>query len=252
VYKLNIWVQKMLLEEMTTKAVEDHLKRDTLVVIPVGSTEQHGPANPLGTDFMIAQYVARAACERSNAVCAPTIPIGVSEHHGRFKGTAWISTRLLVELMTEYTLSLATHGFDHFVYVNGHGGNSGALTEVSNDLYFHHDLKAVLVNWWTVVEVEYIKELFPNSNVAHAEAVETSMGLAIHEHLIKMNTVPGIRPSEGWGRQLLGVQLPSYTDDFAQDGVAGSVADISKEAGMELLESVISNVAAFVEAFRDH
>jgi creatinine amidohydrolase len=242
----------MLLEEMTSREVENHLKRDTLIVIPVGSTEQHGPANPLGTDFMIAQSVARAACERSNAICAPTIPVGVSEHHSRFKGTAWISTRLLVELMMEYTLNLSTHGFDHFVYVNGHGGNISALTEVSNDLHFHHDLKAVLVNWWTVIEPDRIKELFPNSNVAHAEAVETSMGLAIHERLIKMETVSGIRPAEKWGRVLFGVQLPSYTDEFAQDGVAGNMDDISKGSGEKLLRLVVSKVAEFIEAYRKY
>ncbi len=242
----------MLLEEMTTEAVKKHLAKDTLTVIPIGACEQHGPQNPLGTDFMIAQYVARKSCERVNVVCAPTIPIGVSEHHRNFKGTLWFSPHLLVELMTEYSLNLASHGFDHLIFLNGHGGNIPALQEVARNLYFHHGIKAVLANWWEFLDETKAKELFPNYAIAHAEAIETSINLALHDHLVDMDTVPRIQPAPKWGRELLGVQLPSYTDDFAKDGVAGNLDDISKESGEKILEMVVIKCAEFIEAYRDY
>ncbi|MGY5852876.1 MAG: creatininase family protein [Candidatus Thorarchaeota archaeon] len=242
----------MLLEEMTTAAVKKHLTKDTLAVIPIGACEQHGPQNPLGTDFMIAQYVARTACERADAVCAPSMPIGVSEHHSNFEGTLWFSPRLVVELMMEYSFNLASHGFDHLIFLNGHGGNIAALQEVARSLYFHHDFKAVLANWWEFLDDEKTKELFPNYAIANAEAIETSVNLALHEHLVDMDVVPNIQPAPKWGRELLGVQLPSYTDDFAEDGVAGNLDNISKESGEKILEMAVIKCAEFIEAYRKY
>jgi creatinine amidohydrolase len=245
-----IHVFNMLLEEMSTTDVGEHLQKDTLVVIPIGSTEQHGPANPLGTDFLIAQNVARRACEMANAICAPTMPIAVSEHHSRFPGTVWFSPRLVVEMMKEYSLSLASHGFDQIIFLNGHGGNIASLQEVANYLYYKHGKKSASANWWDFVNMDRVKELFPNHAFAHAEAVETSVGLAVHEHLIKLERLENIEPADEWGRKIHGVSIPSYTDDFSKDGVVGNLDDISKESGKELLVQAIEKFAEFIAEFR--
>jgi creatinine amidohydrolase len=242
----------MLLEEMTTVDVKKHLAKDTLVVIPIGSTEQHGPANPLGTDFMIAQYVARKGCDVTNAICAPTMPIAVSQHHSRFPGTVWFSPRLVVEMMTEYSLNLASHGFDHIIFLNGHGGNTSALQEVANKLYYEHNLKTVTVNWWDIADTDAVKEMFPNHVIAHAEAVETSVGLAVHEHLIKLDTLENVEPAKKWGREVGGVSIPSYTDDFSKSGIVGNLEGISKASGKKILEQIIANLAKFIEAYRSY
>ena len=240
----------MLLEEMSTTDVRDHLQKDTLVVIPIGSTEQHGPANPLGTDFLIAQNVARRACEMANAICAPTMPIAISEHHSRFPGTLWFTPRLVVEMMKEYSLNLASHGFDHIIFLNGHGGNIAALQEVTNYLYYQHQMNSVSVNWWDLADMDRVKELFPNHAFAHAEAVETSIGLAIHEHLIKLERLENVESAEEWGRKIHGISIPSYTDDFSKDGVVGSLDNISKESGKEIIVQVIEKFAEFIADFR--
>ena len=242
----------MLLEEMTTVDVKKHLTKDTLVVIPIGSTEQHGPANPLGTDFMIAQYVARKGCEEADAICAPTMPIAVSQHHSRFPGTVWFSPRLVVEMMTEYSLNLASHGFDHIIFLNGHGGNTSALQEVANKLYYEHKLKAVTVNWWDIADAQTVKELFPNHVIAHAEAVETSVGLAVHEHLIKLDALENVEPAKKWGREVGGVSIPSYTDDFSKSGVVGNLEGISKASGEKILEQIIANLVKFIEEYHSY
>ncbi len=242
----------MLLEEMTTLDVQEYLKKDKLVVIPIGATEQHGPANPLGTDFLIAQHVARKTCEITGTICAPTIPIAVSEHHSRFAGTVWLSPRLVREIMTEYSLNLASHGFDHIIFMNGHGGNTGALKEVANNLYYSHKMKAVSIDWWDFADTDGIKEMFPDSNFSHAEAIETSVGLAVHEHLIKLDTLEGVKPPTKWGREIAGIGIPSYTDDFSKSGIAGTLDNISKESGEKILEVVIAKFSDFISAFRNH
>jgi creatinine amidohydrolase len=241
----------MQLEEMSTTDVKEHLMKDTLVVIPVGSTEQHGPQNPLGTDYLLATYVARKACEEADAICGPPIPIGVSEHHSGFKGTLWFSPRLFVSLLLEYALNLVHHGFNHIVFFNGHGGNVSALNEVVSTLYFKYKSKAATINWYDLFDKDLAAKLFPNMKLNHAEAVETSTNLAVHPHLVHLDRVLDIKPAAEWGRKIADVNVPSYTHEFAPDGVVGSLDDISGESGHVLLDSSASKFAEFIQAFRE-
>ncbi|MBD3190882.1 MAG: hypothetical protein GF308_09575 [Candidatus Heimdallarchaeota archaeon] len=241
----------MLLEELTTDDVKQYLQEKSSIILPVGSTEQHGPANPLGTDFMAANHIAQKACAQTNTICAPVIPIGLSEHHAKFSGTIWLSARLYVELMKEYALSLAFHGFDHFIFLNGHGGNTAALKEVAESLYFKHKLLAVVINWWQFLDEEELKEIFPVGTFGHAEAVETSINLALNPPLVKMESISTIKAPEKWGKFLQGISLPAYTNEFAADGVTGSLEGISGEAGSKVLETVIPKLVEFIEEFQN-
>jgi creatinine amidohydrolase len=241
----------MQLEEMSTTDVKEHLTKDTLIVIPVGSTEQHGPQNPLGTDYLLATHVARKACEKDDTICAPPLPVGVSEHHSGFAGTLWFSNRLFVDILLEYALSLVHHGFDHIIFFNGHGGNVSALKEVVSILYFKHNLKAATVNWYDLFDKDLAAQLFPNMKLNHAEAVETSANLAVHPHLVHLDRVADIKPATEWGRTVAEVDVPSYTHEFAPDGVVGSLEDISEESGRALLDNAATKFADFIQQFRD-
>ena len=242
----------MQLEEMTTVDVKEYLKKDTIVIIPTGSIEQHGPQNPVGTDFMLATYVARKACEKTGVICAPPIHVGISEHHSGFAGTLWFSPRLYVSVLLEVALRFAHHGFDHIVFLNGHGGNQGALNEVTSTLRYKHDLKAATANWYDLFDKERAAELFPNMSLNHAEAVETSANLAIHDHLVHLERVPDIKPANEWGIKIAGVSVPVYTHEFAPDGVVGTLDDISKESGQVILDSAIEGLVRFIEGFRNY
>ena len=240
----------MQLEEMTTTDVKRHLTKDTLIVIPVGSTEQHGPQNPLGTDYLLATHVARKACQETDAICAPPIPVGISEHHSGFAGTLWISHRLFAELLLEYALSLVNHGFNHIIFLNGHGGNVSTLKEVVSTLYFKHKVKAATVNWYEIFDKELAAKLFPNMKLSHAEAVETSANLAIHPHLVHLDRIPDIKPAAEWGKKVADIDVPVYTHEFASDGVVGTLEDISEESGRTLLDSSVAKFAEFINNFR--
>src|SRR5262245_34367011 len=100
---------------------------DTLLLLPVGSVEQHGPHLPLGTDFMTAEHLALEAAERAGreipVVVAPTLPFGSSHHHIPFGGTMSLSTETYYRLLYELGSSLADSGFRILFLINGHGGN---------------------------------------------------------------------------------------------------------------------------------
>ena len=242
----------MQLEEMSTTDVQSYLMKSKLVVIPVGSTEQHGPQNPLGTDYLLATYVARKACEKVGAICGPPIPLGISEHHSGFSGTLWLSPRIFVSLLVEYALNLAHHGFEHIIFLNGHGGNVSALNEVVSTLYFKHKLKAATANWYDLFDKELANKLFPNMKLNHAEAVETSANLAVHRHLVHLDQISDIKPAAEWGKKVEDIHVPAYTHEFAVDGVVGSLDNISEESGRKLLESSIAKFTDFIQAFKEY
>ena len=100
------------------KAIDDGYKT---VVIGVGSTEQHGPHLPTKTDTLIGDMLAfRFAMEWGKALQAKTIPVGCSEHHLAFPGTVSLKAPTLKAIITDYTESLAKHGFKTIVYLTSH------------------------------------------------------------------------------------------------------------------------------------
>jgi creatinine amidohydrolase len=164
--KLSIW-----------KDVEEYLGRRTDVVLPVGSSEQHGPSGPIGTDAIVAEELAGELGEERRCAVAPCIPFAVSQQHSAFPGTIWIRPMTLIALVRDAVSSLHRQGFRRFLLVNGHPGSVGALESVL--LQLHADLPEVrcsLYNWWEQSEVRsLLSELFGNREGHHATPGELSL-----------------------------------------------------------------------------
>ncbi|BCO08072.1 hypothetical protein GF1_04480 [Desulfolithobacter dissulfuricans] len=108
------------LEENSWQDVAAYLEDDNRIIIPVGSTEQHGTFAPLGTDTHVALAVAEEGAERSGVLMAPPLWYGWSPHHLVVPGTVSIRAEILIELFFDLVSSLARHGFRLFVVINGH------------------------------------------------------------------------------------------------------------------------------------
>lgn len=90
------------------------------VIVPIGSTEQHGPHLPLGVDAMQAERLGDMIAERSASLVAPTIPYGDANHHLRYPGTISLSTETTTSVLLDVYKSLVSHGFRNIITVNGH------------------------------------------------------------------------------------------------------------------------------------
>ncbi|CAN5139672.1 mycofactocin biosynthesis peptidyl-dipeptidase MftE [soil metagenome] len=111
-----------------------------LVLVPIGSLEQHGPHLPLDTDTVVAKAVAAAAGEELDAWVAPAIAYGSSGEHQSFPGTVSIGTDALRHTVVELVRSLSTWA-DRVLLVNGHGGNVAALAAAVDQLVVEgHDV----------------------------------------------------------------------------------------------------------------
>jgi len=124
---------------MTWEEVSEALKETDIVILPVASTEQHGPHLPLGTDSINATYLVRRIAEKLSeegikVVVAPTIPFGASSAHMAFPGTITLSFSTLATLIKEICHSLYAHGFRKFVLLSLHGGNSSTVRYVTSEL----------------------------------------------------------------------------------------------------------------------
>ncbi|QGN05990.1 creatininase family protein [Halorhabdus sp. CBA1104] len=215
-----------------------------LAVLPVGSTEQHGPHAPLGTDALAAEAVAAAgvdAVDRDVAV-GPPIPVGVSEEHRAFAGSLWVSEDTFRAYVRETIESLTHHGFDRIVVVNGHGGNVPALREVCAHISRDGDAYAVPFTWFEAVDPADVE-------MGHAGPLET----ALLEHVApesidtEAKATAGKNAADRWGEWEGSVNLAYDTNEFSDNGVVGDPADGSAKLGERLLAEATDALAALLE-----
>ena len=140
-----------LLHEMTREQLKA-LAPSALAVIPIGATEQHGPHLPVGTDFLCAERIARAAAEQAHSdvpvVVTPTLPFGSSHHHLPFGGTMSLPTELYYRVLMELGQSLIVGGFRRLFFVNGHGGNHELAQLAARDLSLQQPVHAAAASYW--------------------------------------------------------------------------------------------------------
>ncbi|MHB9756788.1 mycofactocin biosynthesis peptidyl-dipeptidase MftE [Streptomyces sp. BYX5S] len=204
-----------------------------LVLVPVGSTEQHGPHLPFHTDSVIAQAVARATAHRlpyENVVLAPTLMYGASGEHAGFPGTLSIGHEALRAVLVETVRSLSLWA-GRAVFVNGHGGNVTTLDAACAQLrHERHD-----VAWLGCV---------PPGADAHAGRAETSVMLHLAPHDVRLaEAAPGdTRPLP----ELLPRLMAHGVRDVSPNGVLGDPAGASAREGRALVEAMVSTAVRLV------
>src|SRR3989442_6777702 len=115
--------QSVFMSELTMTDVDEYLRDGDLVLVPTGSTEQHGPHSPLSTDVIIPTEVCRRVAMRLEALVAPPVNYGISAGHRGFRALAYVKSQTFISLIEDVAFSLAEAGFRRIVFVNGHYTN---------------------------------------------------------------------------------------------------------------------------------
>jgi creatinine amidohydrolase len=246
----------MLLQHQTWQEVETYLTRSPGIILPIGSTEQHGPNGLIGTDAICAEVIARGVGDAANALVGPTIGVGIAIHHMGFAGTMTIRPSTLITLMQDYVLSLARHGFRKFFFVNGHGGNIATCSAAFTEIYAafegafgvrRHDgeLYCRLANWWDGKAMGALsKELFGDDEGSHATASEVSVTQFLLPETVKQAQMHPPRAPSG---RFHGPA--DYRRRFPDGRIGSNPGLASPEKGQRFYETAITELAKTYTAF---
>jgi creatinine amidohydrolase len=201
-------LNRMLLQHQTWQEVETYLTQSKGIILPIGSTEQHGPNGLIGTDAICAEVIARAVGDAANAMVGPTIGVGIAVHHMGFAGSMTVKPSTLIAIIHDYVLSLARHGFRRFLFINGHGGNIATVQASFSEIYAEfegafgaargEELRCRLANWWDGrVMGELSKEIFGDDEGSHATASEVALTQYALPDTIKEATLEPPRAPSG-------------------------------------------------------
>ena len=233
-----------------------------VVVLPLGSLEQHGHHLPLLTDSMIGTEIARRAeAELSDeALFLPLLWVGASDHHRAFPGTVSISNSVYVDVLIDMLESLVAAGFRRIFLLNSHGGNITPGRMAIYDVHLNHrdipDLFLAFSSWWTLA-AEQVAALtnVKQEMVTHACEQESSMILRLRPELVKMEVASGANiPFESAFycpdfSRLSRVDVPRAFDQLSLTGAFGHPEFAEAEKGEALFSAAVTEVTAFVREF---
>jgi creatinine amidohydrolase len=239
---------KVRLHEMSWTEAKEYFTQNNVAILPVGSNEQHGPQNPLGTDHLIAKVIAEETAKRAGVLYLQVIPFGVSSHHKQFWGTIYISPNTFKSYVKEVCLSLNYYGIRKIVIVNGHGGNLCALMEMARELR-EKEVFVSIFQWWSAAN-KLLPDLFKPEERRHAAAEETSVNLALHPQIVDMNKAVDGEPGKH-AVQTEGTTLPLDTVDYTSSGVFGKSTTASAKKGKKVSEAAVNELVRHVNLLKE-
>jgi creatinine amidohydrolase len=245
----------LMIADLSWPEVRDARDGIDLVLLPVGSNEQHGPNLALKMDIIAATEFCRRASARMQprVAVAPPIPWGVSFHHMNFPGTITLSTETFVQVLVEVIASLYHHGFERFLIVNGHGGNVPAMNVAI--VRAKEEIGVTFVgacSYFSFADPEVPKQHLNMEKVGHADEFETSVAMELAPEIVKSDSLAVGEPTDlmsGFRVQMqkYGVGVPYRFDEFTRNGALGDATKSTAEAGKAIVDSALDNFIAFCD-----
>lgn len=247
---LNPATKKNLLANLSSPAVAKYLKKNKTIILPIGSTEQHGPDGILGIDHLTATGIAYAVSELTGVISAPPINYGMAMHHLGFSGTIALRPTTYINLICDVLDSLKRHGFRHVIVINGHGGNKGPfLNALAERVDEYAEMDFSFVNWWVMqgLQKNIIDKYFGAKEGYHATPTEVSVTMAL---------VPGSMvmpksykcPQKEVSAENSAWVIPAKFREYYPDGVMRADYSLSTEQiGKEALRVAIGEIVQLVE-----
>ena len=226
-------------------------------LLAIGSTEQHGPHLPLGTDaFIVTEYAERLAkkiAERCPVLLLPPMPYGVSAHHLAFAGSLSLPAPVLVDIVVAVAASLRHHGLPKLILLNGHGGNVIPLKWAARRLKDETGQSPLLINYWTLVP-DVVMETMTSQPLGHACEMETSLMFVTKPDLVRTDRfgAPQLKPSPITTVAINSpylvptVDLELNFDETTVNGAFGDPRPATREKGLRVLEESASRGARAV------
>lgn len=231
----------MQLQLSTWNEIELYLERSKAIIIPIGSTEQHGPTGMIGTDAICPEVIARAAGEEAGLLVGPTFNVGIAQHHMAFPGSMTLRPSTMIASIVDWVNSLAHHGFTRIYFLNGHGGNTATINAAFAEVYGQStlggssdtsDVKCKLKNWWELKGImDFCKKAYPKGHGSHATPSEVALTFFAYEgHIKNAPLEPKIAPNGSF------TDAADYRKNFPDGRIGSDPSLATAEDGGKLVD----------------
>lgn len=246
------------LAEMTWRDVEAALEETTTLLVPVGSTEQHGHHMPLGVDVMMPEAICERVGEESDCLIAPPVWYGVSPHHTYKPGTFTVGSETFQRYVFDICASASEWGVENILLLNGHYlAQDPELEVVVRELRTKKDVQAFQVPLVSVFE-DAAADVRTTDVSFHASEFETSFMLSLFPDLVRMDEAERTDPPadslpltayDAYGDNRVGWALSADDMDRLTDtGNVGDPTAATVEKGDELVANAIEQITDLVDA----
>ena len=235
-----------------------YLTRSKAILIPIGSTEQHGPNGLIGTDALCPEIIAAAAESETELLIGPTFSVGIAQHHLGFPGSMTLRPSTMIAAMMDWTHSLMRHGFERIFWLNGHGGNTATIQAAFAEIYAarsmelpsNHrppDVRLKAVNWWEMPGVmDVCRREFPSGDGMHATASEVAVTYAGYpDQVRKVEMAPRIAPVGGFR------DADDYRANFPDGRIGSDPSQATVEKGQVIISAAAKSLAGMYRSFAD-
>ncbi len=238
--------------------IEAYLTRSKGIIVPIGSTEQHGPNGLIGTDALCPEIIANhAAADDDDILIGPTFNVGCAQHHMAFPGSMTLRPSTMIAVLHDWVTSLARHGFERVYFLNGHGGNVATVNAAFSEIYADDSLtpqggnrpqlSMMLRNWWELDGVFALcKKLYPTGHGSHATPSEVAVTYFAYPQAIKEAALdPEIAPSG----PIRGAE--DYRKRFPDGRIGSNPGLATPEDGQKIVELAAKKLVVDYKKFAD-
>ena len=253
-------------EKLTWPEIDEAIQARKVVVVPVGSTEQHGPHLPLDVDVVCPTGIAQAAARSApdGMLVMPALTHGYTAHVMDFPGTVNIHWEHFINYVLDVGKSLAYHGFKKIIFLNGHGSNAPNLDLAARRVNLETDAQCIATSWWTLLTVDpeflpaWRESRYPGG-CAHAGELETSVYLYLDGDHVRSDKIKDgeiafnvKEPSKFRWVDLFGAGAGtpiSWTASYTDSGVLGQATLATAEKGERAVTEAARQLADLVAEF---
>jgi creatinine amidohydrolase len=239
------------LDELSTKEAEKAAKDDAVVILPIGSVEEHGDHLPLCTDSIQPEYVALEVAKKTGCFVAPPLRYGICNATRNFAGTITLRFETFYKIVNEILSELVRNGFNRIIVLSGHAGNSHmvALRMAAQDIIIKNDALGAEKKTRIMVlsDYDFAKELTPkfaSEKDGHAGTLETSRMMAIKPNLIKAKGSASFT-------EMPRFEVVAHPEFYFPSGVSGDPTVATANKGQKINDYIINQVVKLVKTIKE-
>jgi len=247
-------------EDHTWPEIKELVDKQPVVLLTVGSTEDHGYHLPLDTDSYLLRTLCEEACARiaDEVLLLPHVPYGFHDHHMEFPGGITVSPRRLEDFVVDITTSVARHGFKRILIGNGHGSNAPILEMAARRTILETKALCGSFSWWALARehAEKMRESKFPGGMAHGGELETSLYLHLNPEAVYMDRAEpdyNVPVNKYFYLDLMGsgpLQIMEWWSRISKTGIIGDPTLGTAEKGRLIYEGTVEGLADMIRTFR--